>query len=98
MFSRIYTSLKFLANMLFIFYVLGPAGIAYSIWKRDGCLAQGYWASWACDFLQARFTKLPNSSEPIKGRKGIILVNHRSWSDFFVHDKITQYNANYLSR
>ncbi|KRX07677.1 hypothetical protein PPERSA_11226 [Pseudocohnilembus persalinus] len=28
----------------------------------------------------------------------MLLLNHRSWSDFFIHDVVTDYTANFVSR
>ncbi|EGR33898.1 hypothetical protein IMG5_032170, partial [Ichthyophthirius multifiliis] len=60
--------------------------------------AQERWSSMTCNLLKVNLNKLPGSSDVCKDKKTIILFNHKTWSDFFVHDKILDYSANFLSR
>lgn len=98
MIVRIYEAIKFFLIMVVIFYFYSSMGIFYSILKWNGGKAQMYWSKLSCHLLNAKFKKLEGSAEISKTRKTLILLNHRSWADFFIHDVILEFSANFMSR
>lgn len=48
--------------------------------------------------MNVKIEYLNDSAKINKNEKTMFLINHRSWGDFFVHDFITEYTGNFLSR
>ena len=58
---KLFDAIKFLVNMIFIYYFISTTAVIYSFFKRDGCVVETSWAAWTCKFLNAKFTKMAGS-------------------------------------
>ena len=50
---------------------------------------------WMCGL---ELVRVPNSQQVSRSRRTVLLGNHRNLSDFFLHDVITDFTGNFLSR
>jgi hypothetical protein len=56
-----------------------------------------FWAEYSFEYFKVTLEKLENSKE-MRREKHLLLTNHRTQADFFVHSILADHQASFLSR
>jgi len=91
----------FLLLLLYIFFLYMPYAVCVRIWtthRSNVRTKQEYWSKFCVWMCRLELKPLPGSQPVSKRRRTMILGNHRNFTDFFLHDVITDFTANFLSR
>lgn len=98
MLKKILEVILFIAFVLFYYSVLPVIVVVISLCKGSFILCHKYWSDFGVNLLKINMIKMADSKEINKKDKTMVLINHRSWSDFFTHDIVAEYSANFVSR
>ncbi|CAD8093349.1 unnamed protein product [Paramecium primaurelia] len=90
--------IKFFGIVIYIFFILSVVGPIYSFLTLQPKRAQEFWSRLAVKTLRLQFRYLPNSQQVQTNKRTMLLFNHRTQGDFFIHDVVSQYSANFLAR
>ena len=91
----------FFVLLLYMFFFYMPYALFIRMWttKRSHVPpTQQIWSgvcTWVC---RLELVKDPSSAAVSTNRRTMLLGNHRNFTDFFLHDVLTEYSANFLSR
>lgn len=96
--EKVLSRIAFIAFVLFFFGLLPWMVMGVSLLKGSKILCHKWWSNIGVKLLKVRISKIPGSNKVNTKGKTMILINHRSWSDFFTHDVVSEYTANFVSR
>ena len=98
MVNKVVGFIKFLFAIFMVFYPLSIYAVLRAIFTCKIVKMQDYWSIACCKLFKVRVETMKGSQKIQTNPKTMILLNHRSWSDFFVHDVIAEFSSSFLSR
>jgi len=90
--------LKLIFAMIYVFALSSTYYVVKGFLTGTKNAIQDRWALHCCNFFGVRFRTAPGSAPLQKNTRTMYLVNHRSWSDFFIHDELTDHCGSFLAR
>jgi hypothetical protein len=90
--------LRLLYSVIYTFFISSGYQVLKGMITRQEQGIHGAWADDCCRRFGVSFKFLPGSAPVQKSRRTLLLANHRSWADFFIHDTLVEHSASFLAR